>query len=93
MEIDYEEIISVLPEIKPGSVVTVRMDYVTNHNATKFLDGLKDAIRKLKISPVIIIPLYHGIELDIAGEGGAFGDERMRAAGWVRLDTRCGQMT
>ncbi|MCK9394210.1 MAG: hypothetical protein M0Q44_01300 [Methylobacter sp.] len=81
-EIDYEKLISVLPEIKPGSVVTVRMDHVPNRSAEKFLDGLKHVILKLKICPVIIIPIYHGIEIDIAGEGGAFGDERMRAVHW-----------
>jgi len=78
-EVDYEKLISVLPEIKPGSVIAVRAGSMSHFQLIDFMRGIRGVIEDHGIYPVIMVPLFEGVEFNILNE------EQMRVAGWARI--------
>lgn len=71
--------VNLLPMLKPGSVVTVRVDGMAAEERRDFLYRLKGAIEKTKISPVTIIAMSGEADISVIDE------ETMRSHGWVRI--------
>jgi hypothetical protein len=75
-----DKLIEVLPEIKTNSVVVVRFGNAPFNIVHRFVDGIKKMVSERKISPVLLIPVYSDMDIQVLDE------DRMREFGWVRIE-------
>jgi hypothetical protein len=74
------KLIEVLPEIKPNSVILARFGSAPVNIIERFVESIKKLVAERKLSPVLLIPVYSDMEIEILDE------DRMREHGWVRIE-------
>ncbi|KJV08068.1 hypothetical protein [Methylocucumis oryzae] len=79
METNEKIIAEIIPQLKPGDMIVLRNASLLNRQQfDTLMDSFRAAIQPRNISPITIIPLPSGIDIEL------LNPEEMKKHGWIK---------